>query len=205
MNIDEWFGNVRRKYSEQMQYGKGCTACCYGLFDITLSDAVNVARGFAGLPEDLKERVYSRAAGLHHKLRETVPDLPEPTILHEDDPRLDQIIDAVDIAPCPCLGDAGECLIYENRPLACRLEGVPMVDVHEGLFGDWCELNFKEGIPENALSDLEQDYNHIDQLQETRSAGVAQRAGLSDQRAVTFIPSVIAEYESFWKRASGEK
>jgi hypothetical protein len=80
-----------------------------------------------------------------------------------------------------------------------------MVDVHDGLFGDWCELNFKEGIPEKALADLKQDYNHIDQLQESRSAAFAKRAGISDHHVVTLIPSVIAEYESFWKRASGGK
>jgi hypothetical protein len=123
----------------------------------------------------------------------------------EDDERLDRIVDALDLVPCPCLGDAGECVIYEKRPLACRLEGVPLVDVQEGLFGDWCELNFTEGIPEKVLTDLEQDYNHIDLLQETRSAGVAQQAGISDHRVVTFIPSVIAEYESYWKRFTGEE
>ena len=80
-----------------------------------------------------------------------------------------------------------------------------MVDVQEGLFGDWCELNFNEGIPEKVLGDLEQDYNHIDQLQETRSARVAQQAGISDHRIVTLIPSVIAEYESYWKRFTGEE
>jgi Fe-S-cluster containining protein len=129
-----------------------------------------------------------------------VPDLDQPAIFPEDDHRLDQLVDAVDMPPCPCLGDAGECLIYESRPLACRLEGVPMVDIHEGVFGDWCELNFRQGIPDGALGDLQQDYNRIDELQEARSAAIARRAALSDHRAVTLIPSVIAEYENFWKR-----
>src|SRR5690242_8887982 len=131
MNIDEWFGKIRGKYADQMQCGKGCTACCYGLFDITLADAVDVARGFHNLPQNAKERIRSRATALHGKIRDASPDAPNPTVLPEDDPRLDSIVDAVDIAPCPCLGDAGECLIYEKRPLACRLEGVPMVDAHE--------------------------------------------------------------------------
>jgi hypothetical protein len=74
-----------------------------------------------------------------------------------------------------------------------------MIDVRDGLFGDWCELNFKQGIPEGAAKDLEQDYNAIDASEATRSAIVAQRAGISDHRAVTFIPSVIAEFDSFWK------
>ena len=205
MNLDEWFAQIRARYAGHMQCGKGCTACCYGLFDITLSDAADIAKGFAGLPENARNRVYSKASDLHCRIREITPGQSTPTIFPEDDPRLDRIIDAVAMAPCPCLGDAGECLIYENRPLACRLEGVPMVDVQDGLFGDWCELNFKEGVPEKALTDLKQDYNRIDQLQEDRSAAVARRAGISDHRSVTLIPSVIAEHEGFWKRASGGK
>ena len=203
MNIEEWFRKIRTKYSDHMQCGKGCTACCYGLFDITLADALDVGRGFQSLPSNVQGQVLSRANALHRKIRGSAPGLHEPTILAEDDARLDAIVDAANIAPCPCLGEAGECLIYEKRPVACRLEGVPMVDIHEGLFGDWCELNFKEGIPAKALNDLRQDYNRIDEVQETRSAAVAQRAGLSDHRAVTLIPSVIAEYETFWKELIG--
>jgi hypothetical protein len=60
-------------------------------------------------------------------------------------------------------------------------------------------LNFKDGIPEAAAKDLQQDYNAIDALDEARSAAVARGAGISDHRAVTFIPSVIAEFDRFWK------
>ena len=200
MNIDEWFKTVREKYPEQMQCGKGCTACCHGLFDITLSDALEITRAFSELSADTRQRLQARANALHHRIRDSVADLQQPAIFSEDDNRIDQIVDAIPMAPCPCLGDAGQCLIYDRRPLACRLEGVPMVDVREGPFGDWCELNFKEGLPESALADLEQDYDRIDEIQESESAVVARRAKIPDARAVTFIPSVIAEYESFWKR-----
>jgi len=74
-----------------------------------------------------------------------------------------------------------------------------MLDAREGPFGDWCELNFKEGIPERAAKHLQQDYNDIDASDEMRSAAFARRASLTDHRAVTFIPSVIAEFESLWQ------
>ena len=152
---------------------------------------MNVVRGFEKLAPDVQQRIRSRAVDLHLMIRERT--------FSEDDPRIDQIVDNANSPACPFLGDAGECLIYEHRPLACRLEGVPMVDVNEGLFGDWCELNFVEGIPDSALRDLAQDYNRIDASEETRSAAVARQAGLPDARAVTFIPSVIAGYDSFWR------
>jgi Fe-S-cluster containining protein len=199
MNIDQWFAQVRSKYADQMQCGKGCTACCHGLFDISLADAAQVAEGFRELPPDVQERVHSKAVAIHSVILEATRDSTQPALFDEDDLLIDHIVEAANNPPCPCLGQAGECLIYEHRPLACRLEGVPMVDVHDGLFGDWCELNFKDGIPEAALNDLRQDYNIIHASDESRSAAVAQHAGVSNARAVTFIPSVIAEYQAYWK------
>ncbi|HLH31572.1 MAG TPA: hypothetical protein VKY31_10240, partial [Terriglobia bacterium] len=81
MNIDEWFKGIREKYSGQMQCGKGCTACCHGLFDISLADAVDVARGFDRLPEDVQQRVLSEAK------RIGIPGSQAPTLFAEDDPR----------------------------------------------------------------------------------------------------------------------
>ena len=75
-----------------------------------------------------------------------------------------------------------------------------MVDTQRRLFGDWCELNFKEGVREPALTDLQLDYAEIDAAQEAGSAKVAAAAGLQDPRALTFVPSVIVEYPAFWRR-----
>jgi len=194
-----WFDKVREKYSAQMQCGKGCTACCHGLFEISLADAAEVARGFSELPPQVQREVHSRASHLQARIKSMTTDVPEPTLVGEDDPLIDRIVDAFDNPPCPFLGNAGECMIYEHRPLTCRLEGVPMIDVRDGLFGDWCELNFKEGIPEGASKDLQLDYDAIGAADDMRSDEVARCAGLSDPHAVTFIPSVIAEYDTFWK------
>jgi len=198
-SIDKWFGTVRAKYAAGMRCGKGCTACCHGLFDISLADAAAVAKGFQGLPLEMQQRVHENASSLHAAIRKTLTDEAQPTIFSEDDPMADKIVDTANNPPCPCLGDSGECLIYDHRPLSCRLEGVPMVDVDDGLFGDWCELNFEEGVPTEARPDLQLDYSAIDAVDEARSGIVAQQAGFVDHRAVTFIPSVIAEYDTFWK------
>jgi hypothetical protein len=199
-NIDEWFSRIRAKYAAKMQCAIGCTACCYGLFDISLADAVEVARGFQNLLREAQDRVRAKAESLHDLMRRVLPDVPDPLILADDDSRIDRIVDGVKSPACPCLGDMGECLIYEHRPVACRLEGVPMVDVHDGPFGDWCDLNFKDGVSPAIILDLQQDYSAIDTTETVRSAAVARTAGLHDSHSVTFIPSVIAQYDRFWKR-----
>ena len=193
MNIDDWFKQIRQKYSGQMQCGKGCTACCHGLFDISLADAADVAKGLQSLSPEVQQRVYAKAAALHSAIHDAMPELSQPTLFSEDDPRIDAIVEGANSPPCPCLGDQGECLIYEHRPLSCRLEGVPMIDTRDGLFGDWCELNFETGLPETASSDFVLDYDAINAGEETRSTEIARRAGFADPRAVTFIPSAIVE------------
>jgi Fe-S-cluster containining protein len=198
-DIDDWFRSIRQKYADQMQCGRGCTLCCYGLFDISLADAREVARGFQKLSPELQNVVRAKASQLHLEMIATRAASSMPTLFSEDDPKIDVTVSAANNPACPCLGDAGECLIYEHRPLSCRLEGVPMVDIKDGLFGDWCELNFEEGIPEAAEVDLKQDYDAIAELDYAGSAAVAERAGIADSKAVTFIASVIAEFEGFWK------
>src|SRR5689334_2921987 len=125
MNVDEWFKQIREKYSAHMQCGKGCRACCHGLFDITLADAISVARGFEKLPADVRREVWSRAEEIHRGILSKIRNPAEPTLCSEDDPLIDEIVDAANSPSCPLLGENGECRIYADRPLACRLEGAP--------------------------------------------------------------------------------
>ena len=74
-NIDAWFKRIREKYTNQMQCGKGCTACCHGLFDISLADAVEVARGFQRLTYSVQRDVYSEAERLYASIAPARPDL----------------------------------------------------------------------------------------------------------------------------------
>ena len=72
-----------------------------------------------------------------------------------------------------------------------------MIDTRSGLFGDWCDLNFTHGIPDDALQDLRLDYDALDATEEIRSSEIAVRARMNDTRAVTFIPSVILDF-NYW-------
>lgn len=60
--IDKWFSGVRIKHSEQMQCGRGCSLCCYGLFDISFPDALMVAEGLSRLPDDTRAALAACAA-----------------------------------------------------------------------------------------------------------------------------------------------
>ena len=85
MNVDDWFKKIRPDYDSQMQCGKGCTACCHGLFDISLADAADVAKGFQRLSTEVQKQVFDRAAGLYDIVREAVVEPRGPILFSEDD------------------------------------------------------------------------------------------------------------------------
>ena len=189
--IDSKFHQIQRLHSRQLQCGRGCTMCCHGLFDISLADAVGVAEGFAALSPDTQAQVLRRA--------ETLQNSIGLHLMHRDDPRTDEVADSFAEPPrCPMLGASNECLIYDHRPLACRLEGLPMVDKRDGLFADWCELNFVDGVAPTARADLTLDYDAIAMTDERASAEVAAAAGIADPESVVFIASVVVYFERFW-------
>lgn len=185
-----------------MQCGRRCSLCCYGLFDISFPDALIVAEGLSRLPAETRAAVRARAAETQPLIQCEAPELRAPYLLSEiSEERIDRIVDRLRSPSCPFLGDQNECLIHEHRPLACRLEGAPMVDVQDGLFGDWFELTFTEGVPPEAIRDLERDYYQMQDDEENLTEALTQT--LLDNklnRAPVFIPSLVVEFESFWKR-----
>jgi Fe-S-cluster containining protein len=200
-DVDHWFSHILTSHAGRMQCRQGCALCCYGLFDISLPDAVVAAEGMLALPHAVREQVWARAVRLQDVILRQVPELNPPYVLDgPDNEGIDRIVEAADNPRCPFLGEQDQCLIYEHRPLACRLEGAPMVDARDGLFGDWCELNFTGGVSEEARRTLVLDYAGIQELEYSLTEGLA--AGLLGRPAggvTVFIPSLIAEFESFWR------
>jgi Fe-S-cluster containining protein len=183
-----------------MQCGRGCARCCYGLFDVGLPDAFRVAKAFGALPEEIRFEIGDRASVIQEKIRQEGSELRNPFFLNAiSQYRIDQLVERIQEVRCPFLGECHDCLIYEDRPLACRLEGIPMVDSNDGLFGDWCELNFKEGISSELTQDLRLDYYEIEAVEQEVTEYLSEYMLGNRQAQVTvFIPSVIASFDSFW-------
>jgi Fe-S-cluster containining protein len=200
VGLDMWFRSVRVKYGDRMRCGEGCTFCCCGLFDIPLPDALRVATGFCRLPPSLKNDVAHRASIVHADLLREVPELENPFFLNSiSEARIDLLTEIFSTVRCPFLNVDDVCLIYECRPSACVLEGIPMVDFRDGLFDDWCELNFTEGIDPALEEDLRLDYYEIQAtIQHVTESLIERIPAFPKKEATVFIPSVVASFESFW-------
>jgi len=200
-DLDTWFRAVRVKYGERMQCRKGCAQCCYGLFDVSVPDAFRVAEGYHRLAPSLRNNVLHRSTLFHSQLIKAVPELKNSFFLNQS-PKgdIDRLSDRFDAVRCPFLDSDDDCLIYESRPLACVLEGIPMVDACNGLFDDWCRLNFTSGIDKAVETDLALDCFWIDATVQSTTEGLMERIpSIQNEETTVFLPSIIVAFEAFWK------
>lgn len=147
--VDAWFKACAVRHPQQISCHDGCSACCRGLFDITLLDALYLKLGFSALDKTLQDRINRIANERLAVLSRQFPLFNEPWILNQiPEPEWDAIMPEEDETPCPLLSENGACMVYEYRPMTCRLNGIPLIDVSgEELFDEWCTLNFVEADP----------------------------------------------------------
>jgi len=122
----------------------GCMHCCIGSFPITALDARRLRVGLQELrrhrPWDA-DAVLSRARSQWAEMHDDFPGDPGIGSLGEDDEARAGFAEQNAEAPCPALEpSSSSCLLYEARPVTCRLFGLPVR--HGGELADPCELNF---------------------------------------------------------------
>lgn len=133
---DDFFRSVTQSQPQNLQCGRGCSLCCYGVFEIGSADIPLLAEGLAELHPKRRKMIVLRAA-------EIVESTGHPNLRECSPADKAAFFDRTAATPCPNLNEAGECLIYEHRPLVCRTFGIPLRE-GERYIGDVCELNFTE-------------------------------------------------------------
>lgn len=147
--VDRWFSGCLSRHHDLIVCGRGCSACCRGLFDITFLDALYLKRGFDRLTQLEKERIQQKAAARLAGVTARYPGFAFPWILNDvPEAEWELIMPEDDQERCVLLSDAGSCLLYDQRPMTCRLNGIPQIDLNgEWLSEEWCTLNFTDENP----------------------------------------------------------
>jgi Fe-S-cluster containining protein len=132
---DRHFADVSRTQPHNLQCGKGCSLCCYGLFEIGSGDVPLIADGLAAMHPMRRRKVIRQALEIverfaHPNLRECSPAEKEA------------FFERTESVACPNLDAQGACMMYEHRPLVCRTFGLPLREA-ERYIGDICDLNFR--------------------------------------------------------------
>jgi Fe-S-cluster containining protein len=122
---DKVFFAVRDKYAENVRCEKGCSDCCHALFDLTLVEALylnsNFNKKFSGKAKNAVLERADDADRLVHRLKH------DAVKAVKDGKNAQDILNemAKVRVRCPLLDDEGACVMYECRPVTCRIYGVP--------------------------------------------------------------------------------
>ena len=123
--VDAVFQKVQDEYEACVTCKMGCSDCCHALFDLTLIEALYLKDQFdAVFKGEDREAIIARADRSDrqvHKLKrraqkEYQEGKSEQEILEEM---------AAQRVRCPLLNDKDQCALYANRPITCRLYGIP--------------------------------------------------------------------------------
>lgn len=98
-----------------------CSECCHAVFGLFLIEAANLKQAFDRLDLQRKKEVLLRCNETERGLKR----LERKLEVHGEDPQMQASILARERIRCPLLGDDEECVLYEHRPITCRVYGIP--------------------------------------------------------------------------------
>jgi Fe-S-cluster containining protein len=207
--VDEWFGRASISSGSAVSCRTGCSACCRGLFDITLLDACYLKSGFDTLDNLTQKMVLARAGERLVTLQALWPEFTPPFILnHRPEEEWEDLMPEEDDTPCVLLGTDGTCLVYEYRPMTCRLNGIPLIDISgEVFFDEWCTLNFIGNDPLAQESLRWAFRSHFRTELELFHLFTKQKIGHAVNELDTFIPTALLvdfvnfDWRGWWVRS----
>jgi len=201
--VDAWFNRCLDAGGTAFSCRGGCSACCRGLFDITLLDGFLLREAFAALPAPVRADVLQKCNARLAELQRRWPDLRPPYLLNNLPEAEWSAMPEDDATPCPLLDANGFCMVYNSRPLTCRLHGLPNIDASgEDFEGTICTLH--QGtpldLPDEVLKWRFRDvFNEELALFRTFTKALT---GTAYTELDTFIPlALLADYEHFdWRK-----
>lgn len=125
-NVDGLFERFSREFAAEVKCEKGCADCCHAIFDLSLVEAMYINRKFrekfdagrerSGILE-LADQADRQAYKFKRKIfKESKEGRDSNELIAEA---------ARQRIRCPLLDDSGLCRMYDERPLTCRIYGVP--------------------------------------------------------------------------------
>jgi Fe-S-cluster containining protein len=123
--VDAVFNKFETDFPEQVRCEKGCSDCCYALFDLSLVEALYVnhhfRERFAGLE---RNDIMERAADIDRQLFRLKRELWKASQAGKSTEEIFETVARTRMR-CPMLGEGDLCVMYDKRPITCRLYGVP--------------------------------------------------------------------------------
>ncbi len=124
--VDKLFQKVQEACPDEVKCKSGCVDCCYAMFDLSLIEAMYINKKFhTVLSEKVKQEVLKHADYAERQSYKIKRRAYKSRQKGEDTDKILQDIGKEKVK-CPLLSDNNTCLLYEYRPINCRLYGIPI-------------------------------------------------------------------------------
>ncbi len=118
---DVLFKTIQEKYQLSVRCRIHCCDCCHAVFGVFPIEAAYIHHHFNRLDRKVRRDVLRRA----EKAEDEMLKAKDRLKVFEDNPKMKVFGLGKQRVRCPLLQDSEECVLYENRPIICRIYGVP--------------------------------------------------------------------------------
>jgi len=118
---DEAFKKLGETHGDCIRCARYCDDCCHAVFGLFLVEAAYLQRQFGLLSSCVKAEVILRCSSADRELARLQQQIAEQEgrgPLGEDPLALGRV-------RCPLLNEERDCVLYAQRPITCRIYGVP--------------------------------------------------------------------------------
>ncbi|GFH62711.1 MAG: conserved hypothetical protein [Candidatus Desulfovibrio kirbyi] len=195
-DADTLFEKIRAAHPDRVLCREGCGDCCHALFDLSLVEAMYVKRAFeqAFAHGPQRSAILARASETDRALtrlkrgffQKEKNGLPQEKIL---------ACAAQTRLSCPLLDANARCLLYEARPITCRIYGVPTAIAGQGHV---CGFSaFEKGRPYPTVH-LDKLHARLDALTRELATTLNSRFTKLHEVYTPLSMSLITAYDNTW-------
>lgn len=201
-DVDAIFSTMTERYPQCVTCHPACSDCCHALFDLSLVEAMYLNKAFNKKFEYGRERsqVLERASEQDRHLAKLKRELFRA---EKNGEQADKIMNMAASARmrCPLLDEQDHCLLYESRPITCRLYGIPLAIGSKSHVCGFSNFDKGQSYPTVQLAKIQQ---RLDGL----SAEIAQLSGSPYDLSDIYVPlsmALLTSYDSGWFGTDGPK
>lgn len=119
---DILFKTISEKYPLSVKCRIRCCDCCHAIFGVFPIEAAYINYHLNRLDRKIRRDVQRRAEKSETEMLKAADKLKD---VFKDDPKMQVYGLGKQRVRCPLLSEKDECVLYENRPIICRVYGVP--------------------------------------------------------------------------------
>jgi len=125
---DILFKTIHEKYPDSVRCRIRCCDCCHAVFGLFPIEAAYIHHQLNRIDRKIRRDVQRRAEKSEVEMLKAADKLKEA---FNDNPKMQAYGLGKQRVKCPLLNEREECILYENRPVICRIYGVPFSIKHE--------------------------------------------------------------------------